>query len=75
METGLRRYDGTFEPVDCLNHTCTCIFEGKLGNQNARLCPPLVEPRKDKYEDNSASKRLPALLRHTREGRYPGQFS
>ena len=28
MDTGFRRYDGTFVPSRRPDHTCTCIFEG-----------------------------------------------
>ena len=27
MDTGFRRYDGTFLPIRCADHTCTYIFE------------------------------------------------
>ncbi len=26
MDTGFRRYDGTFVPIGCLDHNCPCIF-------------------------------------------------
>jgi hypothetical protein len=29
MDTGFRRYDGTFVPIRRSDHTYTCIFEGE----------------------------------------------
>jgi len=39
MDTGFRRYDGTFVPIRRPGHTCACIFAGEHRVQGCSRAP------------------------------------